>query len=326
MYWAQWQQFLLTHEQAVPQQRFTSTAISVTKHTGSEWLSPSRTWHHRQTQTVAKLSCTGGRCEQSVPVPPDARKCQMVTLLLNTSEGHRGGSCVQVVSFNRIQLKLVTKGAPAICWHGHKLTELKLARDADLEQLHLCWRIISEGDIQPSPLLWGLKMAPPTPTHLARVLSVCSGDPTAIHTCMSASFDQHGTEWLWWHQMLYFSLTSLLPPHRQSNKEKASSFIFSACVMSPQLLATLSVHGPKGCSIFLIVVLYHSFWYDAASKGLMHVVTIKSMLKHFTEPSIHWTAVVPEVQSIFPYKMPHTDSLTPVGLTYPTKIKINIWE
>lgn len=234
MYWAQWQQFLLTHEQAVPQQRFTSTAISVTKHTGSEWLSPSRTWHHRQTQTLAKLSCTGGRCEQSVPVPPDARKCQMVTLLLNTSEGHRGGSCVQVVSFNRIQLKLVTKGAPAICWHGHKLTELKLARDADLEQLHLCWRIISEGDIQPSPLLWGLKMAPPAPPALSQGAVSLQWWPYC-HPHLHVSF-----LWPTWDRMALMASNALLfidqPSASSQTKQQGKGIIFhffSLCNVHP---------------------------------------------------------------------------------------------
>lgn len=128
----------------------------------------------------AKVSSTRGRMSTICPI--SAWRTEMPD---GHSAAHHprkdgGGSCVQAVPFNRAQLKLVTKGAPAICWHSHKLTQLKLARDADLwssctsaGKLFQREKIISE--TQPSPLLWGLRVAaaaPPAPTHGQGALSL----------------------------------------------------------------------------------------------------------------------------------------------------------
>lgn len=88
-------------------------------------------------------------------------------------------------------------------------------------------------------------------------------------------------------------------------------------------LCCLSIPVPYDCSMGLIVVLYHSFRYDAASKGFAHVVTIKSVLKHFAEPRHSLNCNCFGGRGHLSYKMSHTVRLTPIALLHPTKIKTN---
>lgn len=144
----------------------------------------------------------------------------MATLLLTTSAGHGGGSCVQLVPFNRMQLRLVTKGAPAICWHSHKLTQLKLARDADL------WRnCTSAGELFQREAFdrhvcfggqeWHHQ---PCSTHTWPGGS----EPAVLTPLPSPALTRWDRMALMGFSVLLFSL---LPPHGQSNKEKGRSFL-----------------------------------------------------------------------------------------------------
>lgn len=130
-------------------------------------------------------------------------------------------------------------------------------------------------------------MTPPASVALTRgqdVLSLQSWPHCHAHLHVSFL-------WPLWDRVALMGLSVLLlidqPPASSQTKQqlkRASSFISLACVMSSQLLAPLSIHGAQCCWTCLIVVLYHSFRYDAASKEFVHVVTIKSVLKHFAEP------------------------------------------
>lgn len=131
---------------------------------------------------------------------------------------------------------------------------------------------------------------------LAKVLSVCRPDHAPTHTCFlslpwGSTQDAYGlssesNERTWATSDL---VSSCFPAdkaeiHVQQHEKRASPFIYLACVnVYSQLFAPLSTRVPYDCSIHPIVVLYRSFRYDA-TKGFMHVVTIKSVLQHFSEP------------------------------------------